>query len=165
MGLQFLCKDLKQTHIHIRSDNSTAVACLDRHGSTKLDLNLLTEEIFSWCESRGITLTAEHVKGIHNVKADQESRIKNFDTEWMLRPHIFKRLCQIFGTPDIDLFASRINAQVKTYVSWKPDPGATYVNAFTVSWANRFSHAFPPFSITARVTKKIQEDEGMQLTI
>ena len=89
MGLQSLCKDFQQTHVRIRSDNTTTVACLDRHGSTKLDLNFLLEEIFSWADSRGIILTAEHIQGIHNVRADRESRIKNVDSEWMLKPNTY----------------------------------------------------------------------------
>lgn len=54
------------------------------------------------------------MKGIHDVQADKESRIKNIDTEWMLRPHLFEKLCQICGTPDIDMFGSCISAQVET---------------------------------------------------
>ena len=91
-------------------------------------------------------MSAEHIKGLLNVEADKESRLKNLDAEWMLKPHNFKRLCQIFYTPDIDLFASRINAQVATYVSWKPDPSATFINAFTFDWANKSLYAFSPFS-------------------
>ena len=37
--------------------------------------------------------------------------------------------------PTIDLFASRVNAKLPTYVSWKPYPFARYVDAFTVNWA------------------------------
>jgi len=165
MGLKSLCKDCRQTHIHLRSDNTTAIVCLDRCGSTKPNLNRLIEEIFYWAESRGITLSAEHVKGLQNVEADRESRIKNLDTEWMLKPHLFKGLCQAFYTPDIDLFASRINAQVATYVAWKPDPSATYINAFSFDWANKNLYAFPPFSIIARVLKKLQEDQATLLAV
>ena len=38
----------------------------------------------------------------------------------------FRRLCKIFYTLDSDLFASRFNAQLPTYASWKPDPCALY---------------------------------------
>ena len=35
LGLSSLCQDCKDTHIRLRSDNSTAVACIDRFRSTK----------------------------------------------------------------------------------------------------------------------------------
>ena len=73
LGLQSLCKDYRHTHIRLRSDNTTAIACLDRCGSTKFSLNKLTEKIFSWAESRGISLSAEHIKGLFNVEADKKN--------------------------------------------------------------------------------------------
>ena len=36
----------------------------------------------------------------------------------MIFTDIFERLCSIFGIPDIDLFASRLNKQLEHYVSW-----------------------------------------------
>lgn len=147
LGLKSLCKDISHTEIAIRSDNTTAIACLQRGGSTKINLNQIIENIFDWTLSRGINLSAEFIKGIENVEADKESRIKKLDTEWMLKPLIFKLLCDRFYTPEIDLFASRLNAQIPTYVSWKPDPMAAYTNAFTINWSKKISYAFPPFSI------------------
>ena len=165
MGLQSLCGHCVDAHICLHSDNTTAVSCINRCGSTKPNLNTMTERIFAWAQSRGISLSSEYVKSVHNVEADKESRIKNLDTEWMLAPHIFKRLCEVFYIPDMDLFASRINAQLPTYVSWKPDPTATYINAFTLNWGNRNPYAFPPFSIIGRVLRKLQEDKATLLTI
>ena len=46
LGLQSLCKDYRHTHIHLRSDNTTAIAYLDRCGSTKFSLNKLRENFF-----------------------------------------------------------------------------------------------------------------------
>ena len=42
----------------------------------------------------------------------------------------FQRLQISGGNPSIDLFASRLNHQVSCYVSWKPDPGAAFIDAF-----------------------------------
>ena len=63
LGLTSLCKDSKDTHIRLRSDNTTAVACIDRCGSTKPALSAVIEDIFAWAESRGITLSAQYIKG------------------------------------------------------------------------------------------------------
>lgn len=32
---------------------------------------------------------------------------------------MFQRIVSLFGKPNIDLFASRLNAQVESYVSWR----------------------------------------------
>lgn len=165
LGLQSLCEQHTQTHIRLRSDNTTAIACIDRGGSTKVSLNALTEQIFDWARLRGITLSAEYVKGTDNAEADFESRTRNLDTEWMITPCIFRKLCSRFFTPDIDLFASRINAQLSTYVSWKPDPHALYTNALTINWSDLKSYAFPPFILIGRILKKLQEEWATSLTI
>ena len=44
-------------------------------------------------------------------------------------------ICRLSVKPDIDLFASRINYRLKPYVSYKPDPGAVAVDAFTIQWS------------------------------
>lgn len=165
LSLKSLCKRCEQTHIRLRSDNSTAIACINRCGSTKLNLNTLTEQIFDWAAMREITLSAEYIRGIDNVEADAESRVRNIDTEWMLLPCIFKRLCEVFFSPDIDLFASHINAQTSSYVSWKPDPYASFTNAFTFHWSNLRCYAFPPFSVIGRMVRKILEDRATSLAI
>ena len=56
-----------------------------------------------------------------NVVADNESRHTFYDTEWKLGPAVFKRVSAFWGKPSIDLFASRLNFQLKPFVSWKPD--------------------------------------------
>ena len=72
----------------------------------------------------------------------------------MLSARVFKRIVALFGQPDIDPFASRLNAQVETYVSWKPPPMAKFVDAFTVDWSQFFFYAFPPFYLVSRCVKK-----------
>ena len=165
MGLSSLCKDHRDIHVRLRSDNIATVVGLGRVGSIKPRLHAVIEEIFTWAESRGITLSAEHVKGLHNAEADFESRVRNLDAEWMLHPEIFKLVCSNFFTPDIDLFATRINAQLPVYVSWRPDPTSTYVNAFSIPWSTGNLYAFPPFSVICRVLEKIQVEAATVLAI
>ena len=51
----------------------------------------------------------------------------------------------LFGKPDIDLFASKLNAQVETYVSWRPQPMTKFVDAFSIEWSQLSFYAFPAF--------------------
>ena len=57
-------------------------------------------------------------------------------------------------------FASRLNFKVSTYASWKPDPGAKYVNAFYMSWYEHYFYAFPPFSVIAACLQKIDQNQA-----
>ena len=55
-------------------------------------------------------------------------------TKWMLSDEIFKKICDIWGNPDIDLFTNRLNHKVAEYASWKPDPESCFINAFSKNW-------------------------------
>ena len=164
-GLQALCSDLNNTHICIRSDNTTTVACIERSSSTKLQLLEITAEIYNWAAKRQISLSAIHIPGVDNVDADRASRSSNVDTEWMIDPPVFRALCRVFYRPSIDLFASRINAQLPYYVAWRPDPHSKATDAFTITWNYNTHYAFPPFSIIGQILMKIVRDQADLLLI
>ena len=96
-----------------------------------------------WCIDKGIWLSAAHLPGSQNVQADRASRIFHDQTEWKLDPDIFHRITSQLIKPEVDLFASRLNFQLDRYVSWKPDPGALAVDAFTLDWGSYVFYAFP----------------------
>ena len=165
--LQSLCNDMSDIHIKIKSDNTTAVAYVNHMGGTKSpDCNKLAREIWQWAIQRNIWLSACHLPGVFNVIADDKSR--NFDdhTEWMLNKDIFSKICEIFGTPEIDLFASRLNAQLPRYVSWKPDPGAEEIDALSIFWDPEILlYAFPPFCLIGKCLQKISIDQSEVLIV
>ena len=70
---------------------------------------------------------------------------------------MFKHIVSIFGKPDTDLFASRINHQLSNYISWRPDPGAKAVDTFSINCSLAYNYYFPPFSIILKVLQKIQD--------
>ena len=77
----------------------------------------------------------------------------------------FKHIVSILCKPDIDLFASRINHQLWNHISWRPDPGAKAVDAFSVNWSLTYSYYFPPFSIILKVLQKIQKDKVQAIVV
>ena len=133
MAIKSLLRDKTHCHIHFKMDNKTAVAQLNKMGGTKSE-NLLkiTRSIWEYCLAREITLTAEYLPGTLNQDADQASRMFQDSSDWMLNKKIFTQVEKIFGKIEVDLFANRLNAQKQKYVSWKPDPGAMTMDAFTV---------------------------------
>ena len=67
--------------------------------------------------------------------------------EWKLDPaSVQTALADLQSPPEIDLFASRVNCQFRRYRSFKPDPTAEAIDAFTISWHNL---KFMPFHLLA----------------
>ena len=60
----------------------------------------------------------------------------------------------------IDLFATRVNTQLRKFVSWIPDPQSAAIDAFSVQWSDPLSYAFPPFSHEMCASDKKSEREN-----
>ena len=167
-ALQCFVDKISGSHVKIMIDNSSAVGMINKMGSSKSDYcNTLVLKIWQFCMQNKIRLTVAHIPGCHNIVADWESR--NFskqDSEWMLDSSILKRaLSELNFKPDIDPFASRLNHQFDVYCSFKPDPGATYVDAFSISWSNLNFYCFPPFSCILAVLKKKKQDNATGVVV
>ena len=48
----------------------------------------------------------------------------------------------------------------KCYVSWKTDPGAWAIDAFSLSWSNMTPYIFPPFCLISRILDKVSRDQS-----
>ena len=165
LALKSFCSRLRNQHIKLNIDNTTAVAYISHMGGSKSQVcNDLAKELWLWCISRCIWVSVSHLPGIQNVTADRKSRNFHDETEWMLKPEVFKILSKECR-PKIDLFASRLNAQLPRYVSWKPDPGAEAVDALSLCWGGTTFYAFPPFCIIGKCLKKVLEDEAEGMMI
>lgn len=165
-GLKCFVKDDYKCSILLRIDNTTAVSYINRMGGVRhKKLSGLTKEIWQWCEARDLWIFASYIASKQNVEADNQSRVKNIETEYSLKCSCFEKIVATFGTPDIDLFASTVNAKVQNYVSWKRDPGSIAVDAFTISWTNTYFYAFPPFCLVAKVLNKIIADRAEGIVV
>ena len=76
----------------------------------------------------------------------------------MVSDFVFNIITDLFGTLEIDFFATRLNHKLPMYVSWKPDPYFVAINAFSVSWSQSYIYCFPSFSVIWKVLKKIRDD-------
>ena len=160
-ALKSFCKQ-DFTHVKVLTDNTTALAYVKHMGGVRSSqCNELAQQIWRFCEEHTIWITIAHVPGVHNVVADYKSRHFSDNVEWTLSPRLFDRICDHFGLPDIDLFASRLNNKLPIYVSFTPDPGAFAIDAFTIAWNQfNFFYAFPPFSCISKVLRKIVHDQA-----
>ncbi|CAH2207500.1 jg4303, partial [Pararge aegeria aegeria] len=89
----------------------------------------------------------------------------NIDTEWELADYAFEKIINSFGTPEFDLFASVQNTKCPRFSSWKRDPDAEKIDAFTFSWKDINFYAFPPFSLIPKVLQKILSDRAQGIVV
>ena len=141
-------------------DNSTAVSYVNKQGGTRsILLTRLVREILEFCDANSIVLVARHIPGARNVLADQLSRGRLVSTEWTLNVRVFRALVTLWGSPVVDLFAVRSNAQLPLFVSPIPDPSAMAVDALSMSWRAMWGYAFPPYALLPSVLRKVRQDQ------
>jgi len=165
LALKAFCKDRANCTVRVKSDNSTVVSYINRRGGTRSPaLSNLALSLWDYCVERSILLSADHVAGVTNVRADFRSRHFARTTEWSLCPQVFQaiqKMCpSLRRAGAVDLFASRLNRKLPKFVSWEPDPESLGTNAFTMNW-NQWEalYAFPPFKIIERVLRKVRQDQ------
>ncbi|XP_044179907.1 uncharacterized protein LOC114968520 [Acropora millepora] len=163
-ALQCFHSSLSGKHVKIMIDNTSAVFQINNMGTCHSEeCNFLVVQIWEFCISHNIPwLTAAHIPGSSNVIADGESRhFHSQDTEWMLNSELLTRALRSLNfQPEIDLFASRLNKQLPVFCSFRPDPEASFINAFTISWSNKKLYCFPPFSCILQVLQKVIQDQA-----
>ena len=153
-------------HVLVQSDNTTAVSYINSMGGThSLVCNNIAKSIWDMCIAHSIWLTATHIPGKANVDADFQSRNFNDRTEWELDCQVFHSIVDKFGCPIIDTFASYLNKKLPTYYSWKSDPEASHVDAFTISWHGPLIYCFPPFSLLGKCLQKIMLDQAEAIVV
>lgn len=107
-----------------------------------------------------------YLSSSENFDADSLSRSRSASIEWTVSSTVAMRLFEVFGEPEIDLFASRLNKVVPNFISWSRDSSAVAVDAFSVSW-QQFArpYAFPPISLMASVLDKLYYSQGTVLLL
>ena len=167
LGLQSFFKNEYNSEVLVKSDNTTAVSYVNRMGGSRSsECDSLSKDIWSFCEEREMWLVASFIPGKDNEEADFMSRHFTDNTEWTLNDHIFDKICDTWGSPQIDLFASRLNHKVSTYISWMKDPLATDTDAFNQNW-DRWGliYAFPPFSLISKCLRRIRRTSASVILV
>ena len=161
-ALKCFVRDKKGVTVLLRLDNTSAVSYVNKLGGTVSPrLNSIVRDLWLWCMNRDVSLTAEHLPGILNTIADEESRVMKDRSDWMLDPQIFQQIQKRWGPLEVDMFASRLTAQLDRFFSWRPDPEAEAMDAFSQDWTNiqGRGYANPPWNLLGRVLNRIQQQQ------
>ena len=159
-GLKSFCKECSHIHVQVKTDSSCAKAYINSMGGVRSSsCNDIAKIIWAWCIEKNIWISAEHIPGSENM-ADFESRNYKDNTEWKLHVGIVSQIFEIWGTPELDMFATRINTQLPRFAAWHPDPDAEIINAFSCDWSQCYFYGFPCFSLIPRCLAKLRQDRG-----
>lgn len=166
LGLKVFAKNISNCQILLRIDNTTAISYINRMGGIQFPhLTDITRQLWQWCERRNLYVLAYYISSSENETADAESRRVHPDIEWELADWAYQEIVSTYGAPQIDLFASRVNTKCTDYVSWHRDPDAMAINAFSISWADFYLYAFPPFSVILKTLRKIITDKARGVVV
>ena len=167
LALQHWAPLLQGCQVMIATDNSTVVSYFNKHGGTRSSTLLcLTVDLFLWLESQSIVVRARHIPGCLNVIADHLSRPNQpIPTEWSLHPKIVSRIFRVWGTPEVDMFATLSNSHLPPFMSPVPEPRALAVDALSQDWQGRSMYMFPPFPLLNRVMQKLRSTQAAEVIL
>ena len=84
-AIQTFTKDKVCAHVKLLMDNTAAVAYINKMGGTHSQvLSNLALQLWEWCLQNNLEISAQHLPGHLNVRADQESRILLDSSDWKL---------------------------------------------------------------------------------
>ena len=65
------------------------------------------------------------------------------------------------GSTKMDMFASRLAAQLKRFLSWRPDPEAEALDAFNQNWASLQGRGYanPPWNLVGKVLNRVRQQQ------
>jgi hypothetical protein len=134
LGVKHFRNQLKNQRVSLFSDNSTVVAYIRIEGGIHSPvLCRMTWELLQFCRRENIVLVPRHIPGKHNILADALSRSnKLVSMEWTLHMDIIQAVRDLWGSPTINLFATKMNNCLPQYMSPLPDPKALAVNTLAV---------------------------------
>ncbi|CAG9138717.1 unnamed protein product [Plutella xylostella] len=165
-AIQELKHLLFNSTVLIQSDNKSVVSYIRNQGGLRSRaLFQITNMLFHVMDEHNIEMIPQYIPGQLNTEADLLSRQKT-QTEWYLTEEACREIFDRFGTPVIDLFASRTAHILTRYVSRDcRDLNAEFHNAFSRRWQFPLAWVFPPPHLVPRVLAHLNSAVGMYILI
>ena len=147
------------------ADNVTAVAHINKFGSSNVRLDVVAQDIWAFALNNGISLVVHHIAGASNACPDALSRL-SARHEWVLHASVFQQLDRMFGPHTVDRFALVSTALLPVYNSRFADPYSAGVDALgQTDWALENNWVNPPFRLIPRVLDVIEAQRAVATLI
>ena len=126
----------------------------------------ITKSIWEWAIKRRLWLSSALIPGRLNMEVDEESRKTELTTDWKLKRTIFHNMLEYFQYhAEIDLFESRLNAQLLRFFSYRPDSFAKITNAFTISCKDKNFYCFSLSACIGKILQNVSADKATGLLV
>jgi hypothetical protein len=96
--------------------------------------------------------------------ADAASRVQSVP-DWHFDGNVFRQILTLWGTPQIDLFASRQSAQTARFMSWRAADSPEAIDALSMGWNFHLAFLFPSIPLLKRVVRKLVVLRGIYLLV
>ncbi len=160
LALMYFLPVLGGHHIIVRTDNMAVVSHINRQGGSRSR----TLDRLLWSQYKFLSLRTVHVPGILNLAADFLSRQKLRPGEWMLNHQTVSQIWDLFGTAEVDLFASQESSQCPLWFSLS-SPTTLGIDAFAHWWPNVMLYAFPPIKLIPALLCRVKVSSARLLLI
>jgi hypothetical protein len=166
LALHSFKSEVQGRSLLLESDNTTAVAYIRKQGGCRSrEATIAAERMWTFLLANEVAITIRHIPGVTNDTADALSRQATDRNDWKLHPEVFQDLEKRWGRHTIDLFATRLNAQLPKFYSWGPDPLSAGRDALQQNWTGENAYANPPWPLIQAVLEKFENTDHMQLTL
>jgi hypothetical protein len=150
-ALRSLQQHLVGRHVLLFVDNTAILRALSAGTSKSPALMDVVRQVWAWLEQHDVTLSLRYVRSLDNP-ADEPSRsAKYLHLEWQVARDTFLQLEEVFNVAHtIDVCASEAAHHCDRFCSRTPQPSATHVDAFSISWADEHVWCCPPMALVLR---------------
>ncbi|KAI2647949.1 Transposon Ty3-G Gag-Pol polyprotein [Labeo rohita] len=164
-ALKHFLPDLIGHHVLVRTDSTAVVYYINHQGGLRLrPLYKLAHQILVWSQDKLLSLRAVHVPRHLNMGADILSRQGLRPGEWMLHPKVAKQIWRVFGQAQVDLFATKENAQCHHWCSLTY-PAPLGLDAMVQMWPRLRLYAFPLIALLPGVLERDRFSTGLAHSI
>jgi hypothetical protein len=123
-----------------------------------------SERILLHLHSRWLRVLPAFIPLEENLQADAASRFQ-LVPHWHLDPSVFGQVVSLWGTPQIDLFASRQSAQLARFMSWRAADQPEAIDALNMVWDFSLAFLFSPIPLLKRVVRKLEVSRVVYLLV
>ena len=80
-------------------------------------------------------------------------------------PEIVERIFRVWGTPEVNMFATLSNSHLPRFMSPILEPRALAVDALSQDWQGRSMYMFPPFPLLSKVMQKLRSTQVAEVIL
>lgn len=166
LALKLHGPNFKECTIKALTDNKTSIKYTAKAGGTaSVHLQDYAVKIQDICNMYNLKVIYQHIKGVDNVALDQLTRTKKPLYKSAMPSCFFQLIQQHWGPLEIDMFASRQDAQLPTYWNLRRDPQATAMDGFLQQWPMTGLYVYPPWKFIPPVLQLIKKRRVRSIVI